>query len=322
MTDVAVVVATHNRCHLLRRLLDSLAATELGAGAVEVIVVDDASDDDTPAELATLMASFALPLRVLRLETQSGPAAARNVGWRATSAPLVAFTDDDCAPRPDWLAALVRAASFGADFVQGKTLPDPRQALGPFSHTMRVSEPSGRYETCNMLYRRSILESVGGFDESFRHPYGEDTDLGIRATDAGAVFAFAEDAIVHHDVSPSSFVARARSAPRLEGVVLAVARHPRLREQMTAGLWTKPHHPHAIAAAVGVGLLTAGRPSKRRLLVALALQLPLLWYRTFVEQLPARKWKWPVLLPLALAVDIVNLAALARASVKHRTLVL
>ena len=321
MTAVAVVVATHNRRHLLRRLLAALAAAGLDRDAVEVVVVDDGSTDGTLAELRAMEKRGELPLRLVRMDANSGPAAARNAGWRATSAPLVAFTDDDCAPEPGWLAALTRAAERGADFVQGTTVADPDREPGPFSHTMVVTAASGRYETCNMLYRRSLLESLGGFDESFRHPYGEDTDLGLRAVAAGAMFAFADDAVVRHDVSPSSPVARVRAASRLEGVVLAVARHPRLREQMTGSVFTKPHHPHVLASIAGLALILGGLQS-RRVAVGLLLQLPFLWYRTFVEQLPARKWKWPVVLPLALAVDIVNLAALARASIKHRTLVL
>lgn len=320
MTSVAVVVATRNRSGLLPRLLESLAA--LDPAPAEVVVVDDASTDDTAEVLGAAEREGRLPLSVLRLEAPSGPAVARNAGWRRCTAEFVAFTDDDCRPRPGWLGALVHAAREGAEVVQGRTLPDPSRPRGPFSHTMSVLEFSGRFETCNMLYRRDVLERVGGFDETFRHAYGEDTDLGLRATTSGAAFAFAADAVVYHDVTPSSFVERMKSAHRLEGVVLAVAHHPRLREQMTARTWTKPHHPHALAAMVGATLLLPARRRRSLLLAALLLQVPFLWYRTFVEQLPARKWTWPVVLPMALAVDAVNLAVLARASVKHRTLVL
>ena len=317
-----MVVATHNRRQLLTRLLESLAATDFDRAALEVVVVDDASTDGTFDDLASIARDCSLTLHAHRLEHQSGPAVARNAGWRRATAPLVAFTDDDCIADRGWLTALVKAAELGADFVQGTTLPDPDQERGPFSHTMSVTEPSGRYDTCNMLYRRSLLESLGGFDESFRYPYGEDTDLGLRALTAGATFAFAADALVHHDVSRSSVLARLRSAPRLEGVVLAVARHPRMRQQMTAGLFTKPHHPHALAATAGSLLLLSGRRSMRVFLIGVFLQLPFLWYRAFVEQLPARKWTWPLVLPVALVLDAVNLAVLARASLKNRTLVL
>ena len=320
--QVAVVVATHNRRHLLKRLLDALAAMDFDAAALEVVVVDDASSDGTFQDLTSLAPRYRFALDSHRLQRQSGPAAARNVGWKRATAPLVAFVDDDCTADRGWLAALVRAAQQGADVVQGTTLPDPQQKRGPFSHTMSVTEPSGRFETCNILYRRSLLESLGGFDEAFRDPYGEDTDLGIRAIETGASFAFAAEAVVHHDVSRSSLLDRVRGAPRLEGVVLAVARHPRLREQLASGMFTKPHHPHVLASVAGWLLLAGGRRSRHVLLVGLLLQMPFVWYRTFVEQLPARKWTWPVVLPAALVLDVVNLAALARASAKHRTLVL
>ena len=67
-----------------------------------------------------------LPQRVIRRERPGGPAAARNEGWRAAGAPLVAFTDDDCVATPVWLEEALRAAREepGA-IVQGRTEPDP-----------------------------------------------------------------------------------------------------------------------------------------------------------------------------------------------------
>src|SRR3954453_18710822 len=67
-----------------------------------------------------------MELRVIRPDPGGGPAAARNEGWRAARAPLVAFTDDDCQARPGWLEAGLRAAreNPGA-FVQGPTEPIP-----------------------------------------------------------------------------------------------------------------------------------------------------------------------------------------------------
>jgi glycosyltransferase involved in cell wall biosynthesis len=177
--QASVVIATHNRRDRILRTLDALAG-QVGAPPFEVIVVDDGSTDWTHAAL-TARTGDPYPLRAIRQEPNRGPAAARNAGWRAATAGVVCFTDDDCTPDPGWLAALT-AASDHADISQGRTMPDPGQAgnRGPFSRTMTVPFEEGFYETCNIAYHRGLLERLGGFDESFRYPYGEDTDLAWR----------------------------------------------------------------------------------------------------------------------------------------------
>src|SRR5262245_61414849 len=108
--EVSVVVPTYRRAANLPRLVAALEAQTLPADRFEVVLVDNGSDDDTPAVLAELAASTRLHLVPLRIDVNEGPARARNAGWRASSAPLVAFTDDDCVPRPDWLEQVVATA--------------------------------------------------------------------------------------------------------------------------------------------------------------------------------------------------------------------
>ena len=135
---VAVVIPTHNRSARLRRLLDGLRAQHVDGG-FEVVVVDDASTDDTPEVVAELARSYPHPFHYERLERNAGPAVARNRGWRIATAPLVAFTDDDCVVEPGWLAALVGALEH-ADLAQGMTRMDPAliRSVGPFGHTVEV----------------------------------------------------------------------------------------------------------------------------------------------------------------------------------------
>ena len=228
LSSIAVVVATHNRARLLPRLVEALAK-QTDPGLVEVVVVDDASDDDTWDVLSALAATAPFRLTARRMAQNSGPAAACNVGWRATDADVVAFTDDDCVPQAGWLAGLVRGLAE-ADIVQGRTIPDPLQASrrGPFSHVVEFDEPDGYFETCNIAYRRRMLELVSGFDEAFHYAaerrrgagpiFGEDADLARRALEHGARTAFDPHALVFHDVDRSSFRARLRKARRLEGL--------------------------------------------------------------------------------------------------------
>jgi GT2 family glycosyltransferase len=209
---VSVVVPTYSRQARLQRLIEALDHQDLD-DPFEVIVVDDASTDDTADVLARL-ASARPHLRWERQPVNGGPARARNTGWRLARAPLVAFTDDDCVPSPGWLRALLARAAT-ADIVQGAVEPDPAQlrGAGPFSRTLRA-DGAVFFQTANVLYRRTVLEELDGFDERFPKAAGEDTELAYRAMAVGRRATFAPDALVHHDVSPSDLRAHVRDIGR------------------------------------------------------------------------------------------------------------
>jgi GT2 family glycosyltransferase len=322
---ISVVVPTYQRAQHLPDLLAALDAQDLPAERYEAILVDNASTDGTAAVLTAARGALRMDLRVLRLIENRGPARARNAGWRAARAPLVAFTDDDCLPEQGWLAALA-AGLEDADVAQGRTEPDPAglAGRGPFSHTVRIERLTERFETCNLGVRRSLLVGLGGFDESFELCYGEDIDLGWRALDAGASVAFVPDALVRHLVTPSSYVAHLRATARREGLVQVVARHPRYRRHLRAGLFADPGHPAVLGVLLG---LATGHVVRRRLGVGPALAVlgafaaPYVDHRVRVAPLWKRR-TWPVAVPAALAADLVEIAVLARASIRHRTPVL
>jgi GT2 family glycosyltransferase len=314
---IAVVVATRNRAGQLRRLVQALATQDI-TEAFEVIVVDDASTDDTQSVLAELTAEHDW-LAAKRLRANAGPATARNRGWRAASAPLVAFTDDDCVPDPSWLR-LMSAALATHDVVQGRTEGAPAQlpSHGPFGHTMTVLR-AGAYETCNIAYRRAALERAGGFDERFALPYGEDTDLGLRVAEQGARTTFCADALVHHDVEPSNFWRYLRQRRRRTDFVLAVRRHPQLRHELRMGLFT---HPNAVVAVAAMAV-AARRPRDPRAVVP-AILLLTRYARTTVRSVPppSHPAAWVAVVPLKLAADLYEVSVTARASLRYRTLVL
>jgi glycosyltransferase involved in cell wall biosynthesis len=315
---LSVVVPTHNRSDRLRRLLAALATQDVQS-PFEVIVVDDGSTDATPAELEKLVEDFPF-LRTIRVEPNGGPAAARNRGWRAATAPLVAFTDDDCIPDQGWVRGIADGLAR-ADVVQGCTRADQSMVRehGPFGHAVEVLAETGFYETCNMGYRRATIESLGGFDETFRHPFGEDTDLAWRAKGDGFRVAFAPNAIVVHEVVKSDFVRYVRGLRRIEGVVLALQRHPGLRANYTMGIFFTEAHPRALAL-VAAGTAIAARP--RGPLRWLALAGCGWWYAKAamrVRHYPARRRDWAWVLPLAGVADVCEIAVLARASLRYRT---
>ena len=287
-----VVVATHSRAARLRRLLDALRGQDV------VVAADGAT-----AEVHAVLEQAGV--RVVRLDPGRGPAAARNAGWRAAQGDVIAFTDDDCLPAPGWVDALLEQAAPGVA-VQGRVepLPEERDRLGPFSRTLAVGAAGPFFQTANMLYPREVLERLGGFDETYAFPAGEDTDLGWRARAAGVEVRWAPGALVWHAVHEPGWRGLVADAPRWGSAVHLVKRHPGLRAHFHHRVFWKPAH--------------------ERLLLALALRR---WW-ALLPWLAVHRGEhasWGSLarsLPAHAAVDAAEVAALARGSLRARTLLL
>ena len=312
--DVSIVLATHDRPRRLDALLESLRAQTLAPDRYEVVVVDDGSPGEaTTAVLDAQLARPGMQLRVIRRERSGGPSVARNEGWRAARAPLVAFTDDDCVATPTWAEAGLRAhAEHPGAVLQGRVdmNPDELARYNPFSHTLEVHELGAGFETANVFYPRQTLERLGGFDEAaFRGPGGEDTDLAWRAIKAGAEPVFAATAVVHHGVVPVGAIRRLRVAARWTESIRAVARHPEIREHLTARVFWRYNHWLLFRFLVALALPRRLGP------VRLMLAAP------YVVALTGRR-TGPLLAPYLLALDLVEVMAVLRGAVRYRTLVL
>ena len=164
---IAVVVCTRDRPALLAESLAALGA-DLGPDD-ERVVVDSASVDRAAIASVARAAGF----RVVRVE-RPGLSRARNAGLAATSAPVIAFTDDDCRVTPGWAAGV--AAAFAADeslgFLTGGVDADrdTRLPIAVGGHDAAhdldaVADPTACGHGANMAFRRSALDEVGGFDE-------------------------------------------------------------------------------------------------------------------------------------------------------------
>ncbi|MGH2760938.1 MAG: glycosyltransferase [Actinomycetota bacterium] len=312
---ISVALSTYQRAGMLERLFEALMRQTLSADEFEVVIVDNGSTPETADVIRKLAPSSDLRLHVLRLEQNRGPTPARNLAWRQARAELIAFTDDDCAPAPGWLEHGLRAMEANDAVIVGRTLPDPELPIGPFSRTIRVNDVNW-LPTCNVFYRRADLDAVGGFDESFLEPGGEDTDLAFRVRNmCGRDFVFAHNALVYHDVRPSRFVDAAKESFRWTGAPRFFRLHPDGRAQLHRGIFWKPSHPKVILAAVG--LLLAVVDLRWSLLT-----LPWVYHRTRVRRPPGRRRGIPTALPGTFVVDLFETVAMIRGSIRHRTPVL
>ncbi len=183
---VSIVIPTHNRAHYLPEAVRS--ALDQGELVGEVIVVDDASADNTAEVLRQFQGER---LRVIRQE-QSGPAAARDTGWRAARGEWIQFLDSDDALSPAAIKGLFQLAQrepgripFGQEDVHGEDLGQPPSLRGlAFAHRSGnllrelCFYPAGTILSC--LFPRTALEKVGGLRVGPEAALCEDFDFAVR----------------------------------------------------------------------------------------------------------------------------------------------
>jgi GT2 family glycosyltransferase len=216
---ISVVVVTWNRRDLLKSCLQSLTRQKLEQ-PFEVIVVDNGSDDGSPEmALREFSESPAFRLRLIRNQINRGFCAGNNQGFAASDSELVALLNNDAEAEPDWLSALVRAFEGPPEIgmAASKILvhEDPRRIdkaghliypdgqnrgrgsgeldAGQYDRIEEVLWPDG----CAAMYRRAMLDQIGGFDEDF-FAYADDAELGLRARIAGWKCLYMPGARVRH----------------------------------------------------------------------------------------------------------------------------
>ena len=204
--EIAIVVPTFNRVSLLQQLLLAIKGQKFDLQNIELFVVDDGSTDGTREFLNEFYAENS---SWFNFETQAnkGPAAARNIGIKNTSAPIILFTDDDCLPNPNWIYEVIEflklnpyLAGCGGKVIRKNNSIISRyiDRLGFMNHP--VKEGFALYlVTANAAYRRNTLESVNGFSEEIAWPGGEDPDLSYRIIAKGGTLGVCKSAIVQHE---------------------------------------------------------------------------------------------------------------------------
>ena len=204
--DFSVVIPTRDRPGPLLVTLQALTRLEYRRDRWEALVVIDGGDEQQAETVRRRHPE--LPLSVIT-QPQAGPAEARNSGAERARGEFIAFTDDDCVPRGDWLSALGRrlreapGALVGGLTVNG--LPDNRYSqasqyvIDAVYRHYNEDPGSARFLTTNNLaVPAETYRALGGFDPSFPLAAAEDRDFCDRWHGAGHPLVYAPDAVVTH----------------------------------------------------------------------------------------------------------------------------
>ncbi|MCZ2150060.1 MAG: glycosyltransferase [Bryobacterales bacterium] len=210
---LSVIVVNWNRKELLRACLASLLSQE--GVQKEIIVVDNGSSDGSVQMLEQEFRS----VKVIRNTVNLGFCAANNQGIAAASGEFIALLNNDAEACPNWLYELRRVFDSRPDvgMAASKVLvwEDPRR-IDKAGHLIYLDGQNrgrgsgeldvGQYDTmeeilwpdgCAAMYRRGMLQQIGGFDEDF-FAYADDAELGLRARIAGWRCFYTPAAVVRH----------------------------------------------------------------------------------------------------------------------------
>jgi len=218
---LTVVMATHNGADTIGRCLEAFCNLTTPDGSWQLVVVDNASTDATPAQLD--MFRGRLPLVIVQ-EPRLGKSYALNAGLRHVEGDLVIFADDDILPERDWLVEWQAASRRYPDIAVFGGAIDPRFENPPpewlwqtgwmgmlYAQTTDqeegpIASEKGEIFGPNMAVRRLVIDTGHRFDTRFMHGHsglmGDETDFVDRAARDGFALGFAPKARVGHIVSP------------------------------------------------------------------------------------------------------------------------
>jgi glycosyltransferase involved in cell wall biosynthesis len=213
MDDIAIslIICTRDRCQQLARCLEAVQRINF-ARAWELIIVNNGSVDQTPSIVRDYISVSGLQVKYI-FEPEPGKSNALNTGLRSANGNILAFTDDDCYPEPDFLRAIWGVFDdLSVDYMVGRVmLHDPadhhiavNESMTPLTFRKRsfLSGGLGFFGGGNMAFRRNVLVDLGGFDPMFgpgsRFRYAEDLDVVGRASAMGCEGLYCPDVVVRH----------------------------------------------------------------------------------------------------------------------------
>ena len=237
---VSIVMPIYNGASLLRPTLQSLAQQTITPANVELIMVDDGSEDNP----AAVVASVRLPFRhKLIQQANAGLAIARNRGIAEASGAIILFLDQDIIAHPQLLQAHIDChRQYGPALVAGRRVPWPEARMSLVTQILDLESTDGvppetlaqhPYQIvigANVSIARTDIVALGGFDEEFPPGGGfEDVDMAYRAYRAGLKVVYCEGAVGSHN-HPKSLQYVCKAARRYtQSANLFFFKHPELR---------------------------------------------------------------------------------------------
>jgi GT2 family glycosyltransferase len=212
----SIVIPTHQRPARLASCLQAVEKLDYPRDRFEVVVVDDGTRPEGSVEAVLLPHRETLEVRLVR-QHRAGPAAARNAGAERASGDFLAFTDDDCRPRPGWLSALAKRLADAPDALVGGRVVNgltgnacsaASQVLIDYISGYYLKKGAPIFPSNNLAIARGVFRQLGGFDPRFPRAAGEDREFCDRGLARGVALLYAPDAVVEHshDLTLRGFV--------------------------------------------------------------------------------------------------------------------
>ncbi|MDB5262483.1 MAG: family 2 glycosyl transferase [Adhaeribacter sp.] len=184
---ITVIIPIRNEAQHIARLLQNLADQTYPAHLIEVLIIDDHSEDNSLAVVQSYSNRVPYSLHCHSLDHQTGKKAAVATGVAAAAGELLAFTDGDCCVQPDWLTYLAFLyTSRGAKFISGPVMYDPTPTLfekiqlvefasliGTGGSSLALGKPN-MCNGANLAYPKSIFAEINGFAGNDHLPSGDD----------------------------------------------------------------------------------------------------------------------------------------------------
>ncbi len=238
--QVSIIIPAYNSAATLPVVLSALERQTFSD--FEVIVVDDASADQSSAVLASF--STKLNLKVITNPQNLGRSRSRQVGIEQSTGKVLILLDSDIEVLPEYLAVhldlhgkLTNAVGIGAmrypPALARKALARYYVRRGGTKLGPETTLPGRYFLSCLASLPRQLYQQIGGFDPSFQHYGGEDQEIGLRLQKAGAALRHLPQAVgFHHHLRSVSEMTREMTTYGRESIPLILKRHPEFSKEL------------------------------------------------------------------------------------------
>lgn len=259
LPQFSVVIPTCRQPALLLKCLDALGRQRLPRDQFEIIVVDEGNSPETETAVLLFARQIArdggpLEVRYLAQPERRGLAAARNRGWRAARGHIIAFTNDDCLPEPQWLSSALTCFQRGAQVMSGQLrVILPNQPTLPDQKATRLKKAD--FLSANCFCRQSTLVRVGGFEEAFDTAWREDSDLQFKFIQAGIPIGKCTEAVVVYSIRPYPWYGLLQDERKNSYDALLYKRHPDLFRERIPSYRRQVLQYYASVVSIAIGLI-------------------------------------------------------------------